>query len=190
MVDNLERKAYHRAYYLAHKKEKSVRNKAYRLANKKEIAIKEKAYRLANKEKVATYLKAYKLAHKKEAVEYHKAYHLAHKKEIAERQRTYHQKYPEKGRAGERKYRALKYGNNHEPYTGNYVFERDNWVCQICGRKINRKLKYPNPRSGSIDHIVPLSKGGNDSPINVQATHLRCNVGKHATNKGQLRLFK
>lgn len=63
------------------------------------------------------------------------------------------------------------------------------WICGICGRKINRRLKYPNPFSISIDHIIPLSKGGNDSPVNVQATHLRCNIGKHARNVGQLRMF-
>ena len=118
-----------------------------------------------------------------------KAYRLAHKKEIADRDKAYRLKYPDILMVNRRKYRALKRGVQHKPYATNYVFERDGWVCQICGRKINRRLKYPNPHSGSIDHIVPLSKGGSDAPANVQATHLRCNVGKNATNKGQLRLF-
>ncbi len=87
------------------------------------------------------------------------------------------------------KYRAGKFGVAHEPYQSNYIFERDNWTCQICGRKINKRLKHPNLLRASIDHIVPLSKGGGDNPLNVQASHLRCNLGKNATSIGQLRLF-
>ena len=185
VVENRKRKAYLRAYRLAHKKEIAAKRKVYNLAHKKE----RKAYRLAHKKEIAEREKTYRLAHKKEINEKHRAYLFSHKKENTGWQKKYHQKHPEKQRIFNRKRRALKRGGQHKPYATNYVFERDNWVCQICGRKINRKLKYPNPRSGSIDHIVPLSKGGNDSPINVQATHLRCNVGKHAINKGQLRLF-
>lgn len=87
------------------------------------------------------------------------------------------------------KYKALKQGVGHEPYRDSYIFQRDGWVCGICGRKINKKLKHPNPLSKSINHIIPLSKGGNDSPVNVQAAHLRCNMGKHNINTGQLRLI-
>lgn len=145
-----------------------------------------KAYRIANKEKIKARCKVY-----------HKAYYLANKNKITVRKtaqnkaywKAYHLANPEKARINKRKRKALKRGNSHESYTGNYIFERDGWICQLCGQKINKRLKYPNPRSGSIDHIVPLSKGGNDSPMNVQATHLRCNVGKNAINKGQLRLF-
>lgn len=60
------------------------------------------------------------------------------------------------------------------------VYEKHNWICGICGKKINKKLKYPDPQSVSLDHILPISKGGSHTYINIQSAHLVCNVGKGA----------
>lgn len=59
------------------------------------------------------------------------------------------------------------------------VFERDEWICRICHVEIDQKLAYPHPMSASVDHIVPLSRGGAHSMANCQATHLRCNLRKY-----------
>lgn len=180
-----EIKAYKRAYYLSHQAE----IKAYNLAHKKEITARHKVYNLAHKKEIAASQKAYQLAHAEDIKRKRKTYRLAHNEKIADYQKDYRRKYPEKPRGLCRKYRALKRGNAYEPYTGNYIYERDNWLCGICGRKINKRLKHPNPLSPSIDHIVPVSKGGSDASINVQAAHLRCNMLKSARNGGQLRLI-
>lgn len=58
------------------------------------------------------------------------------------------------------------------------IGNRDGWRCGICRRAINRDLPYPNPRSASLDHIVPLSLGGKHAKENVQIAHLGCNVAK------------
>lgn len=172
------KKIYNKTYRLTHSEQIKIYNKVYykasRLANKEKMKIRSKAYYLANKEKINKRTKVYRLVHKEEARIYGS---------------TYRREHPEACRLYERKHRALKYGVSHESYTDIYVFERDNWICDICGQKINKRLKYPDPRSSSIDHIIPLSKGGSDNPLNLQAAHLRCNPGKNATNKGQLRLF-
>ena len=118
-----------------------------------------------------------------------KQYRQANAERINKHISDYYSEHPEKRRIKQRRYKASKRSNAHQPYQNTYIFDRDGWICQICGRKINSRRKYPDPLSASIDHIVPLSKGGADSPVNVQASHLRCNMGKHATNKGQLRLF-
>lgn len=68
------------------------------------------------------------------------------------------------------------------------VFERDGWICGICGKKVNRRLKYPHPRSVSLDHIIPLSRGGKHTLSNVQCAHFICNCKKHTSDGGQLRL--
>ena len=107
------------------------------------------------------------------------AYIKANADEIKLRKRRYRKKYAAKIMVQNRKRLALKMSVRHEDYVDNYIFERDGWICGICGRKINRRLKNPNPFSVSIDHIIPLSKGGDDSPTNVQAAHLRCNMSKN-----------
>ncbi len=52
-------------------------------------------------------------------------------------------------------------------------------VCAICGRPVDFSLKFPHPMSATIDHIVPVSKGGHPSDIdNLQLAHLSCNRAK------------
>lgn len=148
-----------------------------------------KAYRLLHSERQKSYQKAYYKANKEKLSLQYKAYRKAHSDKVKAHDKMRYRLHPEIKKENARKRRAIVLGAAHEDYTSNYVFRRDNWTCGICGRKINKRLKWPMPFSPSIDHIVPLSKGGNDNPANVQAAHLRCNLGKNAINKGQLRLF-
>ena len=86
---------------------------------------------------------------------------------------------PEAGRRARRARRARKMAAPTEKYTTAEIAERDGWRCQICGRRVDASLRYPAPESPSVDHIIPLSKGGSDLRANVQLAHLRCNISKH-----------
>ena len=47
-------------------------------------------------------------------------------------------------------------------------------VCAICGRPVDMSLKAPDPMSATVDHIIPVSKGGHPSDINnLQLAHCR-----------------
>jgi 5-methylcytosine-specific restriction endonuclease McrA len=60
------------------------------------------------------------------------------------------------------------------------VFDRDGWVCQICFGIVDDARQYPDPMSPSMDHIVPLIRGGRHTYSNVQLAHLQCNEIKGA----------
>lgn len=74
------------------------------------------------------------------------------------------------------------------------VFDRDNWMCKLCGKKINRYLRYPAWLCATIDHVVPICQALNMGwPIasihtynNVQAAHRRCNELKSNAVDGTL----
>ena len=52
-------------------------------------------------------------------------------------------------------------------------------VCAICGKPVDFSLKPPHPLSATVDHIIPVSKGGHPSDIsNLQLTHRCCNRAK------------
>lgn len=54
-----------------------------------------------------------------------------------------------------------------------YIFKRDNFTCQYCGR---------NPKDGvklHVDHILPLTKGGGNSANNLITACQTCNLEKH-----------
>ncbi len=83
----------------------------------------------------------------------------------------------------------LKAGEK-EFFTANEIFERDGWICQICGRKVSLRFRFPHPLSKSLDHIVPIAHGGSHIRKNVRLVHLRCNLKKNAsTLADQLRMF-
>lgn len=52
-------------------------------------------------------------------------------------------------------------------------------ICAICGQPVDKSLKFPDPMSPSIDHIIPIAKGGHPAALeNLQLTHLKCNQSK------------
>jgi 5-methylcytosine-specific restriction endonuclease McrA len=53
------------------------------------------------------------------------------------------------------------------------VWERDEGVCGICGTAADLSDWH-------LDHVVPLSKGGEHSYANTQVSHPVCNLRKHA----------
>lgn len=64
-------------------------------------------------------------------------------------------------------------------YDRQAVFERDGWVCQLCGEAVPRYvLPLNDPSEPTIDHIVCLADGGPDTEDNVQLAHRWCNSAK------------
>lgn len=70
------------------------------------------------------------------------------------------------------------------------VFDRDRWRCQLCGTKTPKtKRGTYEPDAPELDHIIPLSKGGDHSYRNTQCACRRCNGAKSDTARGQLLLI-
>ena len=52
-------------------------------------------------------------------------------------------------------------------------------ICGICGQPVDMSLKYGDPMAPTIDHIIPVAKGGHPSDIdNLQLAHWICNRQK------------
>ena len=52
-------------------------------------------------------------------------------------------------------------------------------TCGICGRPVDKSLKQGNPMAPTIDHIIPIAKGGHPSSLdNLQLAHWSCNRQK------------
>lgn len=94
--------------------------------------------------------------------------------------------------------RALRKTNGKvETINPKEIFDRDGWRCQLCGKKVSKKLykikgtkRYAN--APSIDHIIPISRGGEHIKANVQCACYLCNCrkGNRVSNGGdQLLLF-
>lgn len=73
----------------------------------------------------------------------------------------------------------VKPGAVNVRYSRDEIFERDQWVCYLCGSSVDRTLEFPDPGSASLDHVVTLSRGGDNAPHNVRLAHMGCNWDKN-----------
>ncbi|MFC6012692.1 HNH endonuclease [Nocardia lasii] len=81
--------------------------------------------------------------------------------------------------------RAEKWGVETELVIAREVFERDGWICHLCGDPIPEPLRTTrvlggkhDPLSPAVDHVIPLSRGGPHTMENCRAAHWTCNARK------------
>lgn len=52
--------------------------------------------------------------------------------------------------------------------------------CSICHELIDATLRAPDPRSFTIDHVLPRKYGGSNNLENLRPAHLGCNSKRGA----------
>lgn len=51
------------------------------------------------------------------------------------------------------------------------------YICHVCGERVS--LEINSPLRISLDHVVPLSRGGDNTKENVLPAHRRCNQSRN-----------
>jgi hypothetical protein len=80
------------------------------------------------------------------------------------------------------KRRAQKYGVSFDStITRKLVFEKDLGKCYLCNidTHLERSASGYEPKLSTVDHIIPISKGGPHTWENVRNCCLKCNITKH-----------
>ena len=149
----------------------------YHQSHKKEKAKYYREYHENNKEELNAYALEYNKTHKEEIAEYQKAYFKTDKGKSA-RSKAAHKR------------RAIKLGATVEDFNPSDIFKRDGYICQLCKKKTRPGYKRTHPLYPHLDHIQPLSLGGEHSRRNTQTLCAHCNLTKSNTGKlDQLRMF-
>lgn len=73
----------------------------------------------------------------------------------------------------------------HEDYTLGEIAQRDGYRCGICHKAVPMGLKVPARRAPTIDHIIPIARGGHDVRPNVRLAHFICNSIRGAGDEGE-----
>lgn len=116
----------------------------------------------------------------------YKAIEKKKKQAIAEEQRKERRREANKLRELKREGRIKNNGRVDKDITLEKLFARDKGICSLCGTECNYTDCKTDDRGyfitgntyPSIDHIMPLSKGGTHTWDNVQLAHFYCNSKK------------
>jgi 5-methylcytosine-specific restriction endonuclease McrA len=169
-------KAHKALYYAEHREEQRARMRARYLLNGDEHRSHSAAWRAEHPEEVKEYQKVYHVTHKEELAVYEATYRITHQDEIRKRDAEYKKTHADRVQVYGAKRRAAKYGNTpiEELLTSTEwlaILADAHGHCHYCSKEA--KL--------TLDHVIPLSKGGKHSKDNVVAACLHCNASKKDT---------
>lgn len=87
---------------------------------------------------------------------------------------------------------SYKHKVRFSPFERKQILDRDKWKCQNCGIKVHDRStgNWNTPDKAHIDHIIPITKGGNSEPSNLQTLCRTCNLSKKDKIELQLSFFK
>jgi HNH endonuclease len=80
-------------------------------------------------------------------------------------------------RAASHKRRALlKRATIVDPFINIWVlYERDHRICTLCNYPVDHTITWPDKQMATIDHCIPLTRGGEHSYLNTKLAHHYCN---------------
>lgn len=163
------RLAYNRAYHVANREKRA----AYYQANRDKFTAGMRArYAAIPEDERRVAARAYYEANKERHAELGRAWREANAPVVREYMRDYYDANRERFGEYGAKRRALRQGQFVERVSSLVVLERADGVCGICGGDVD-------PLDFHVDHIVPLSRGGEHSYSNTQPAHPFCNLSKH-----------
>lgn len=153
----------------------------------------------AHPDKVRAYQKRWKTENADRIKKHNRDFYQNHIQEARHRRRAYTEEHAEEARERSRRwakshraqrieYQRVRYARKKnapriERINRKIVYQRDKGICSLCQTKVIWE-------DASLDHIIPLSKGGSHTYDNIALTHLLCNIRKRdRAITQQMRLF-
>lgn len=189
-----------RSYYLRNAEKVRRRVQAHYFANREEIGAQNKRYREANADKIKAQRQIYEEAHRAEAVARAKAWVKANPERYKEHTARHREKYREQRRvASMERYRRLMAENPEKVrkqrrewakspkgklYYRNSNIQRRRGVpytkeaLEWIGSLIDPDCEYCNHPATTIDHVIPISRGGTGDLQNLVPACQPCNASK------------
>ena len=194
-----DRKEYMKQWHLDHKEEQNEKCRQWYLDHKETASEQKHQWYLGHKEIAKERAKQWNLDHIEEIKEYHKQYYLVDHPEYNKQWRLKHPKYFKQWNQNHRgeiakydkKYNQTPKGksNSQRTDTKKRAREREmintltseewldilkayNYRCAYCGKEFDENI-LPTK-----DHVLPISKGGNNIKENVVPACRSCNAKK------------
>lgn len=154
-----------------------VKRHEHYLRNRERIAEYNRAYYATNSEECKERVRRHYVANRDDCLERAKAYSRAHPERwrndrVRKRNQDWFKAHPEVGRSAVAAYRARRKASpSVERITRHEIYERDGGMCRLCGTVLAET-------ASTMDHIIPLSRGGEHTRANIQLACRSCNSRK------------
>lgn len=152
--------------------------RAYRAAHRDKYREHDRRWRRANPDKVRDSVRSYRAANLEKYQKEKSAYRAAHPEMMRKCRKAWKEANPDKVRAinkatcHRRRARQVKADGNHTAKDVSRIRKSQKDRCGYCREKLKGK--------GHVDHILALSRGGRNSPDNLQLLCEPCNLSKSA----------
>lgn len=177
--------AYKRNYYLINKDKINARAKEYKILHQAHLTEKNKEYYLANKPEILKKQKVYTDAHKERLTLYKKNYHFINKERLIKKAVEWGRNNKEKRKIIKKKWRD----NNREKtnfLTKQYIYRKKGaggyatfkQVHELYEKYLGLCVYCGLNKATSIDHVIPISRGGNNNIENLLPACVSCNSKK------------
>jgi 5-methylcytosine-specific restriction endonuclease McrA len=150
----------------------------YRADHREDLRIYGRAHYLKNREQVYAKHRAYDALYPEQKRALDRTRYMTNTEAEKARSRTYFAAHPEKVTEYNHARRARKLGAFVESVDRETVFLNDAGICQW--QYCSEASPFVDPQNWHLDHIQPLSRGGEHSYQNAQVTHPVCNLRKGA----------
>lgn len=145
-----------------------ARARAYAIANPERVKEKMKAWRKKNRRRIVEYNERTSQSRR----EYGRGY--AQKRRESPEGRSYARNWEQAHSAEKRARRKARLaGVRTEPVDRAAIILRDRQTCYLCGKQ----LKW---RECTLDHVIPIAKGGSHTYANIRVACGPCNFSKQA----------
>lgn len=173
----------------------------YRESNKEKVSKSHSEWRKRNGEYIQNKGRLYYQENKETILKKVKNHYRENAEEINKRKKIYLENNKEKAAASKRnwarnnkdklyesslKRRSKKHFVQFGRVVRRELLERDNWTCKQCGVKVHdrneggvkKSYLWNDEFKAHLDHIIPISKGGDSTPDNIQTLCRTCNLSK------------
>ncbi len=167
-------------------------NKKYYLENIEKVKKSAAKWQLENPEKANAATKKWEINNREKIKVWKKKYRNENLEKVKARIRKWQKENPKKVKVAIRKWEKANPGKVREYWLKRrgYGKVEKGIVDRIITENIIRygvitceKDKKPCPNNYHIDHIIPVSKGGNNDYSNLQILCAKCNLEKHVETK-------
>lgn len=166
------------AHTLEYKNKHNKWNKEWKAKNREKINIQAKQYRLENKEKIKERDRLYKLNNKEKVSEKSRVYYKKNKTKMLVQNKEWAKQHPLKMRMYKKVHLSRRRALGYISLKIIQLLYEDNiknfgtLTCILC----NLPISFGDD---SLEHKIPISRGGNNDYSNLGITHKICNSRKN-----------